>query len=147
VRNLTRCLGIGVRPATKSETRLTRANVLSQLPRVFDASRSADVPVATKHHEGWEPVLPGLFCVRKTELERVFGGEEWDDMTTRDVIPEIRDEMTEVVLLLGANGAVGQKNAHALPGKTADRVVHVDPGVHAFARAELRPRRTQLRRN
>lgn len=39
--------------------------------------------------------------------------------------------MAKVVLLLSADGAVGEKHTHVLPRQAADSVIGVDPGVHA----------------
>ncbi len=54
--------------------------------------------------------------------------------------------MAQIVFFLGADGAVGQKDERPLARESADRVVGVDPRIHAFARRELGARRTELRR-
>ena len=70
--------------------------------------------------------------------------EKWNHAFARHVAPEIRDQVPEVVLLLGAHGAVGETHAHVLACEAPDRVVHVNPRVHSFGGRELGARRAQL---
>ena len=85
-----------------------------------------------------------LIGVREAELERVLGREKRDDLVAADGVAEIGDEMAQVVLFLRADGAVGDHHAHVVARQRSDRVVGVDPRVHAFGRFELRPRGTEL---
>ena len=59
--------------------------------------------------------------------------------------PEIGDEMTQAVFLLRADGVVGEQHRDVASGQVAHRVVHVNPGVHPLARAQLGPRRAEFR--
>ena len=62
----------------------------------------------------------------------------------RHVGPEVVDQVAQVVLLLRADGAVGDHDPHALAHQAADGVVGVDPGVDAGGRFEFGARRPQL---
>jgi len=62
----------------------------------------------------------------------MLGGEERDDVIARDVAPQVRHEMAEVILLLRTHRAVGEKDAHVAARQAANGMVHVDPCVHAF---------------
>src|SRR5439155_794449 len=53
----------------------------------------------------------------------------------------------QVVFFAQADGAVGEEHERAAPGQPADRVIRVNPRVHAGRRRELRARRAQLRRD
>ena len=85
--------------------------------------------------------------VAKAVVERVLGGEERDDLRSRHVAAEVRDEMPQVVFFLRADGAVGQEDVDVAPRERADGVVGVDPRVHARAAPEARAGRAQLDRN
>ena len=52
--------------------------------------------------------------------------------------------MAQVVFLLRADGAVGEKHERVLPRQPPDGVIGVDPRVHALAGCELGARRPQL---
>ena len=43
--------GMRVGPATQDQLGLVLANLVAQIPGVFDAARPSDVLVATQHHE------------------------------------------------------------------------------------------------
>ena len=58
---------------------------------------------------------------------------------------KIRDQVPQVVFLLRADGAVGQKDERALARKPPHGVIRVDPGVDAGGRCKLGARRPQLR--
>ena len=58
---------------------------------------------------------------------------------------EIGHQMAEVVFLLRADRAVGEKHERVLARQPPDGVIRVDPRVHAVARRELGARGTQLR--
>src|SRR5207253_10678830 len=60
------------------------------------------------------------------------------------VVAEVRDEMPQVVFLLGADGAVGEEHEGALARQPPDRMVRIDPRVHALRGRELRAWRTQF---
>ena len=88
--------------------------------------------------------MHGLIGIRQAELERMLGGEKRDDLVAADGVAEVGDEMAQVVFFLRADGAVGDHDAHVMARQRSDRVVGVDPRVHAFGRFELRPRGTEL---
>ena len=52
--------------------------------------------------------------------------------------------MAEVVLFLEPDGAVGEEDVRAVARQALDRVIGVDPRVHARRRRQLGPRRPQL---
>ena len=54
--------------------------------------------------------------------------------------------MPEVVFLVGADRAVGEEHERSLLREPLHGMIGVNPGVHALARRQLRPRRPQLRR-
>ena len=88
--------------------------------------------------------MHGLIGIRQAELERVLGGEERNHLVPADRVAEVGDEMAQVVFFLRADGAVGDHDAHVVARQRSDRVVGIDPRVHAFGRFELRPRGTEL---
>ena len=55
-----------------------------------------------------------------------------------DGVAEIGDEVAQVVFFLRADGAVGDHDAHVVARQRSDRVIGVDPRIHAFAGFELR---------
>jgi hypothetical protein len=93
------------------------------------------------------PTQRGAPSVGETELERVLGRQERNDARSIDVLPEVGDEVADVVLLLRADRAVGQADEGVAAGEGADRVVGVDPRAHAGVRVELGAGRAQLRRD
>ena len=120
------------------------ANQLAQLPRVLERPRPADMLVAAEHDERRKAVVHGLVRIGEAELQRVLGREKRDDLVAADGVAEVGDEMAQVVFFLRADGAVGDHDAHVMARQRSDRVVGVDPRVHAFGRFELRPRGTEL---
>ena len=68
------------------------------------------------------------------------------DSVARHVVTEIRDKVSQVVLFLRADGAVGEEDERALPRQPAHGVIRVDPRVHSLGRRQLRPWRPQLGR-
>ena len=84
--------------------------------------------------------------VRQAVLERVLRSQKRDDALARNIEPEIRDEMAEVVFLLCADGVVGEEDEGPLARQAPDGVIGVDPGIHALGRGELRARRSELGR-
>ena len=65
----------------------------------------------------------------------------------RNVGPQVRHEMPQVVFFGDADGAVGEKHECSLPRETAHGVIRIDPRIHAFAGLELGSRRPQLGAN
>ena len=120
------------------------ADQAPQLPGVLHRSRAADVLVAAEDDQRRKIVLHDLVGVGEAELERVLGGEERHHAVARHVGAEVVDQVAQVVLLLRADGAVGDHDPHALAYQTADGVVGVDPGVDAGGRFEFGAGRTQL---
>jgi hypothetical protein len=92
-------------------------------------------------------VLLRAFRVREAVVGRVLAGEKRHDAIARHVLAEVRDEMPEVVFLARPYGAVGEEDERAGARQPADRVIGVDPRVHALAGGELGPGRPQLRRD
>ena len=74
----------------------------------------------------------------------MLGREKRDDLVAADGVAEVGDEVTQVVFFLRTDGAVGEHDADVMARQRSDRVVGVDPRVHAFGRFELRPRRAKL---
>ena len=138
---------VRVGPAAEAQLGLRLADGLAQLPRVLDAAWRADGLVAAQHHEPLEAVLPRPRRVSEAERHRVLRRQERHDARRVDVLPEVGDEVAEVVLLRRPHRAVGQADEGVATGEGADRVVGVDPRAHAGVRAELGARRTQLRRD
>ena len=114
---------------------------------MLDAARRADRLVAAEHDQPLEAVLPRPRRVGEAERHRVLRGQERHDARSIDVLPEVGDEVPEVVLLLRPDGAVGQADERVATGQGADRVIGVDPRAHAGVGVELGARRTQLRRD
>ena len=66
------------------------------------------------------------------QLERVLGGEKRHHVRARHIRAKVDHEMTEVMFLARADGAVGEKHERAAAAhESAHPMVRVDPGVHA----------------
>jgi len=102
-------------------------------------ARSSDVLVAPEDDQRRKGVLHDLVGVRQAELNRVLGRQERHHAAARHVGTQVVHQVAEVVLLLGAHGAVGHQDTHALTDEAPDGVVGVDPGIDAGRRFELRP--------
>ena len=133
-------------PAAERQVGHVLADRLAQLPRVLHASRRADRPIAAEHDERAEALLPGALGIGQAELERVLRREERHDAIARHVGAEIDDQVAQVVFFARADGAVGEEHERPAAHEAADRVIRVDPRVHAGRRVELRARRPQLDR-
>ena len=68
-------------------------------------------------------------------------------LDARHVAAQVVDEMAEVVLFLEPDRAVGEEDERAVARQALDRVIGVDPRVHAGGGRQLRPRRAKLRRD
>ena len=123
--DLLRRVGHRIGPATELQFRMPFANHLAQLPCVLDAARAADVLVTTEDDERREAVMNCLIGVAETEVDRMLGGQERDDVIARGFSAEIGHEVTQVVLFLRSSGAVGDHHPDALPGQRADRACGV----------------------
>ena len=140
--------GVGwIGPPAQFEVRVARAQLLPQLPRVFDASRTTDMLVPAKYDDRREAVVRCLVGIPKAELQRVLGGEERDDVRSCQLRPEVGDEVSQVVLLLRPNRAIRNHHAHVLSRERSHRMVGVDPCIDPFRRLKLRPGRTELDRD
>ena len=131
-------------PASERQRVVPFAQQSPQLPGVLDAARRADRLVAAEHDERREAVLVRPLGVREAVLERVLRRQKRHNPLARHVEAEIGDEMPEVVFFLRADGVVGEEDEGPLAREPADGVIGVDPGVHALARRQLRPRRSEL---
>ena len=80
-------LGLRVRvrvgPAAERQPVLVAPNPFAQLPRVLDASRRADVPIAAEDHQRLEAVLPRAIGVGQAVLVGVLARQERDDVRAR----------------------------------------------------------------
>src|SRR5262245_27676732 len=112
---------------------------------MVDASRPSNGFVAAKDDERREAKLPGLLRIRETEFERVLAREKRDHQVPRQIAPEIRTQVSEVVFLLRADGTVGEKDWDGLTCESADAVICIDPGIDATACIEVCTRRPQFR--
>ena len=139
-------LGIGVRvgPAAEGERVIALAQHLPQLPGVLDRSRRADALVAAEHDQRRKSILVRAIRVRQAVLDRVLRRQEGHDALARHVEAEVGDEVTEVVFFVRADRAVGEEDVRALPREAPNRVVGIDPRVHALGRRELGTRRPEL---
>ena len=135
---------VRVRPSSERQPVLVTSNPFAQLPRVLDAPRWPHMPIAAEDHERLEAVLPRAIGVRQAVRFRVLARQERHDVRSRDIGAEVRDEMTQVVLLAESNRAVGEEDEPSFARQSAHRVIGIDPGVHARRGRELRSRRTQL---
>src|SRR5262245_54314938 len=106
--------------------------------------RGPDGLVAAQDHERWKAALVRALRIREAVLDRMLRGEEGDDALARHVAPQVRHEMTEVVLLLRAHRAVGEEHERALAREASDGGIRVDPRIHPLAPLELRARRAEL---
>ena len=90
---------------------LFRFGVVKDNAELFPKETSLDeLPAQIAEMERlWSQYLSKL---NDAELERVFRGQEGDDVAPPHVGPEIDDQMTKGVLLPRADGAVGQEHAY-----------------------------------
>ena len=145
--HLRRRIGMRIRPSAERQIGSVLPDVLAQLPRMLDAARRADVLVAAKHHERLESMLVGAIGIAQAPLQRMFRRQKRRDARTRDIPTEIAHQMAEIVFLLRADGAVGEEDECVVACEVLDRVIGIDPRVHACRGRKLGPRRTKLRRN
>ena len=89
-------------------------------------------------------VRDGTVGVVQAVRERVLRREERDHATAGHVVAEVGHQVPEVVLFLRTDGAVGEEHVRAVTRQAADRVVGVDPRVHAGSRTEGGARRPQF---
>jgi hypothetical protein len=92
-------------------------------------------------------MLVGAVSVGQDNVDRMFGRQERHHVRSRHGAAEIADEMPQVVFLLQPDGAVGQKHERLVARQAADRVIRIDPRVHAFRGLQFRAGRTQFRGN
>ena len=139
-------IGIGVRVAPAAQRQVGHVFVdrLAQLPRVLDASRRPHRAIAAEHDERAEAFLPGALGVRQAEVHRVLGRQERHDVVARHIGAQIDHQMAQVVFFARADGAVRQEHERPVADEAADRVIGVDPRVHAGGRVEFGARRTQF---
>jgi hypothetical protein len=83
--------------------------------------------------------------VGEAVVERVLARQERDDARPRNVTAKIDHEVAEIVFFLRPDRAVGQEDERACAGEAPDRVIRIDPGVHAGRGFELGARRPQFR--
>jgi len=114
---------------------------------VLHRARAPDPPVAAEHHQRREPVLARPIGVREAVLERVLARENRHDPVAGGVVADVRREVTEVVLLGDADGAVGEEDGGSLEGQRPHGVVGVDPRVHPGRRRQLRTGRPEFGRD
>jgi D-cysteine desulfhydrase family pyridoxal phosphate-dependent enzyme len=138
---------VWIRPAPERKIGHALTNLLSQLPGMRDAAWRAKALVTAEHNECAEPVVVGAIRIGEAVINRVLAREKRHDARSRDVGPEIDDQVSEVVLFPRTDRTVGKEDERAAARKASHRVVGVDPGVHAGGRFELRARWPQLRGN
>ena len=123
------------------------ADVLAQLPRVLDAARWSDALIAAKDDQRLEPMLRRSIGIRETVLERMLRRQERRDARARDGAAEVVDEMAEVVLFLEPDGAIREEDVRAVAREVLDRVIGINPRVHARRGRQFRPRGAKLGRD
>ena len=134
-----------IRPSTECEIGDALPNLIAELPRMLDTSRRPHAFVTAEHDECIEAVMMRAIRVTEAVIEWVLAGEEGNDSRLADLRSEIDDEMAEVVFFFQPHRTIGEEDVGAGACEAADRVVRVDPRVHARRRFELGPRRTQFR--
>ena len=77
-------------------------------------------------------------------LQRVLAGQEGDHGAEIGAVAEICGEVGEALLLRVAGRVVGEQHEGALPGEALDRVVHVDPEIHAARGVQAAAGRPEL---
>ena len=109
-------LGIAVRvgPAAERERVIALAQEAPQLPGVLHAPGRPDRLVAAEDDQRREAALVRAFGVRQAVLDAVFRRQKRHDALARHVGAQIDDEVPEVVLLVRADGAVGEEDERAL---------------------------------
>ncbi len=144
VADLGRRVAVRIGPSPERKVRDATPDLVPQLPRVLDATRRTDVLVTAEYYQCVEAVLVRPVRVRQAVVHRMLARQKRHDPRPRDIHPQIDQQVAEVVLLLQSNRAVGEEDRGAPAGEALDRVVGVDPRVHARGGFELRARRTQF---
>lgn len=144
IAHLPRRVGIRVGPTAKLELLVTLPDSLAKFVGVFDASAHADVTIAAEHDERGKTVLACPVGIVQAVVQRVLARQKRHYPLVRRVRSEVRNQVAQVVFLLGADRAVGQKDEHAPVREAPDGMVGVDPGIHARRGGQLRARRPQF---
>lgn len=138
---------VRIGPPAQCQTGLLLTNQLTKFPGVIHASGRSDLLVASKYNESRESLLRSSIRVRETVFAGMLAREERHYGRTRHVGAEIDHEVTKVVFLSRANRAVRKKHEGAVASQASNRVIRIDPCIHARRRLEFRTRRPEFRRN
>ena len=102
--------------------------------------------VPAQNHQCPESLFVRALGIAKAVIQRVLAREERDNVGSPGIGSEIRHQVAKVFLFSSSDGIIGDK--HMEPGhiQTTDRVVGVDPVVHALQAGRMGARGPQLRR-
>ena len=131
-------------PTPEREAGLVAAQNRAEVLAVRDAALGSPRVVApdhghTRHAQPRRPARE-----HEAVLEGVLTGQEGHHCAEVGTLAEVGGEVGQA-LLLGVTGRViGEKDEGALPGEALDRVVHVDPEIHAACGIESQAGRPQL---
>jgi hypothetical protein len=74
----------------------------------------------------------------------MFSGQERNHAFSGCVVPEVGDQMTQVVFLTLTDGTIGQKHAIVMGSQTTHGMIRIDPSFNASNRIEFGTRRPEL---
>src|SRR6188472_2991317 len=84
--------------------------------------------------------------MHETVLDGMLRGEEGNDVSRIHVARQIGGQVAQVFLFRESDSIVGQENHRVMPGQSLDRVIHVDPELHAVRGRQTSPGWPQLDR-
>ena len=87
--------------------------------------------VPAQNHQRTEFLFVRALGIAKAVVQRVLAREERDNVGSPGIGPEIRHQVAKVLLFSPSDGIIGDKDMEPGQSQTTDRVVGVDPVVHA----------------
>ena len=136
-----------VRPAAQRERRHPLADPLAQQVGVLYAARRPGARVPAQHRERVESIRRRSGGVHQAIVECVLGGEERHELRGALVARHVRRQVAEILLLGLTDGVVGQEHDRVAAREPADRMVHIDPHVHALGGRQPALGRPELHRD
>jgi hypothetical protein len=136
-----------VHPAAEIQGRHPLANPPAELIGVLRASRRPGRLVAAHHGERLEAVRSRARGIEPDIVQGVLRREKRDDPGGRQLSRQVGCQVCEILLLGLPDGVVGQEDQGVLSSQPPDRMIHVDPRIHARAVGHPGARRAKLDRD
>ena len=91
-------------------------------------------------------MFPGAVGILQTVVERMLRRQKRYDTFPGRIVPEVGNEMSEVLLLPLTHRAVREKHVCVVSCESTDCMIRVDPGFDTGGRVELGSGRPKLNR-